>query len=235
MARRIVDLGLKLTPGLKTWDVKPPFTMLPYMTASTFTLGFCTKLLVMEDHTGTHVDAPFHFYDGERRAPVGKTIEHLPIERFLGEAVLVDVSAKAPKDPVDEAMLRAAVRDQRVEIRRGDMVLIRAWDRPWGEPMQEFLDCRVLTGDASEWLLALGVRLVGVDHPNLEGAVKPEFGNMDCPGHCLFLHPDNEVLIVENLVNLDRIRARRFLFAGFPIHIQGATGSPIRAVAIIDE
>lgn len=235
MGRRMVDLGLELTQGLRTWDVKPPFTMLPYMKASTFTLGFCTNLLVMEDHTGTHVDAPFHFYEGERRVPVGKTIEELPVERFLGEAVVIDVSSKAPKDPVDEPLLRAATREQRIEIRRGDIVLIRAWDRPWGQPMQEFLDCRVLTRDAAEWLLGQGIRMVGVDHPNLEGALKPEFDNMDCPAHCLFLHPDHEVLIVENLVNLEKIRAQRFLFAGFPLRIRGATGSPIRAVAIVDE
>ena len=52
MPTRIVDLTLTLKDGLRTWDIKPPFTLLPYMNASTFKLGFSTKLLVMEDHTG---------------------------------------------------------------------------------------------------------------------------------------------------------------------------------------
>ena len=55
---------------------------------------------------------------------------------------------------------------------------------------------------------------------------------MESPGHLLLLHPSREVLIVENLVNLDAIRARRFEFYALPLHIKGATGSPVRAVAV---
>jgi len=98
MGRRIVDLGLRLTEGLKTWDVKPPFTMLPCMSAATFRLGFSTKLLIMEDHCGTHVDSTYHFYDSEFRTPQGRTIDELPLEDFMGEGVLIDVSFKAPTE-----------------------------------------------------------------------------------------------------------------------------------------
>ena len=124
MPQRIVDLTLLLTEGMRTWDVKPPFTMLPGVNASTFTLGFSTKLLVMEDHTGTHVDSTYHFYDGQHRGPRGKTIEELPLERFAGEGVLVDVSFKAPSDPIDRGLLVAAARDPGVDVRRGDVLLL---------------------------------------------------------------------------------------------------------------
>jgi arylformamidase len=232
MTRRIVDLGLRLTEGLKTWDVKPPFTMLPCMNAATFRLGFSTKLLILEDHCGTHVDSPYHFYDGEFRTPQGRTIDEIPIEKFMGEAVLIDVSFKAPKDPVDRALLEAAARDQGIRLMRGDILLVRTWAREWGEPMAEFLQARAFTLDACEWLLGQGVKLVGLDLPNLEGALSEDYGNMDAPGHVLLLHPTHEVLIVENLVNLDQIRAKRFEFYALPLHIKGATGSPVRAVAV---
>lgn len=78
--------------------------------------------------------------------------------------------------------------------------------------MAEFLGARALMADAYEWMLEQGVKLVGVDLPNLEEALTADYGNMDCPGHLLFLHPTHEVLIVENLVNLDQIRAKRFEF-----------------------
>ena len=232
MARRIVDLGLRLTEGLKTWDVKPPFTMLPCMSAATFRLGFSTKLLIMEDHCGTHVDSSFHFYDGEYRAPRGRTIDEFPIEKFMGEAVLIDVSFKSPADPVDRALLEAAARDQGVLVKRGDILLVRAWAGRWGEPMAEFLRARALTLGACEWIFGLGVKLVGLDLPNLEGALSAEYGNTDAPGHVLLLHPTREVLIVENLVNLDQIRAKRFEFYALPLHVKGATGSPVRAAAV---
>ncbi|MBP1776280.1 MAG: putative metal-dependent hydrolase [candidate division NC10 bacterium] len=234
MAERIVDLGLDLTPGLKTWDVKPPFTILPYMTAQTFALGFNTRLLIMEDHTGTHVDATLHFYDGEHRSPRGKSIAEMPLEKLIGDAVLIDVSAKDRGEPVTRSLLEARAAEQGVEIRRGDIVLVRFWPKPWGEPMGEFLDARGLELDACEWLLEKGVKAVGVDHANLEGKLAKEFGNFDAPGHILFLHPAREIPIMENLVNLDRIGRSRFRFAALPLKMHGATGSPIRAVAMVE-
>src|ERR1044071_7877043 len=113
--RRIVDLTLELQEGMRTWDVKPPFTMLPGMNAATFTLGFSTKLRVMEDHTGTHVDSTYHFYDGQHRGPRGKTIEELSLERFAGEAVVIDLSFKASSDPVDRGLLVADGIGRRLE------------------------------------------------------------------------------------------------------------------------
>ncbi len=235
MAQRIVDLGLELTHGLRTWDVKPPFTCLPYMTARTFTLGFSTKLLVMEDHTGTHVDAPYHFYDGEFRQPRGKTIAELPLEKLIGEAVLIDVSDKDVTDPVSRDLLQARAAQQGVQVRRGDIAIIRFWPKGWGEPMDEFLAARGLTLDACEWLLEKGVKAVGVDHPNLEGRLAREYANLEAPGHLLFLHPAREIPIIENLVNLPDIGRPRFHFVALPLKINGATGSPVRAVAMVEE
>ena len=94
--------------------------MLPYMNAATFKLGFSTKLLVMEDHTGTHVDASLHFDDGARRTPRGRGISELPLEKLYGDAVCIDVSAKAASDPVTADMLAAAVDKQKIEIRKDD-------------------------------------------------------------------------------------------------------------------
>jgi arylformamidase len=230
---RIVDLTLTLKDGLRTWDIKPPFTMLPYMNAATFKLGFSTKLLVMEDHTGTHVDASLHFYDGARRTPRGRGISELPLEKLYGDAVCIDVSAKAASDPVTADMLAAAVDKQKIEIRKDDIVLVRFWSGTWGG--DAFLAARGLAKDACEWLLERDVKCVGVDHPNLEGRVAEELGNADCPGHVLFLHPDREIPIIENLVGLKGLRGKRFRFIGLPLKMEGATGSPIRAIALVDD
>jgi len=233
MSERIVDLTLTLKDGLRTWDIKPPFTMLPYMNAATFKLGFSTKLLIMEDHTGTHVDASLHFYDGARRTPRGRGISELPLEKLYGDAVCIDVSAKVASEPVTADMLAAAVNKQKVEIRKDDIVLVRFWSGTWGG--DAFLAARGLAKDACEWLLEREVKCVGVDHPNLEGRIAEELGNADCPGHVLFLHPDREIPIIENLVGLKGLRGKRFRFIGLPLKMDGATGSPIRAVAILDD
>jgi arylformamidase len=230
---RLIDLTLTLKDGLRTWDIKPPFTMLPYMNAATFKLGFSTKLLVMEDHTGTHVDASLHFYDGARRTPRGRGVAELPLEKLYGDAVCLDVSAKPASEPVTAEMLAAAAEKQDIEVRRDDIVLIRFWSGTWGG--DAFLAARGLAKDACEWLLQRGVKCVGVDHPNLEGRIAEELGNADCPGHVLLLHPDREIPIIENLVGLKALRGKRFRFFGLPLKMDGATGSPIRAVALLDE
>jgi kynurenine formamidase len=230
---RLVDLTLTLKDGLSTWDGKPPFTLLPYMNAATFKLGFSTKLLVMEDHTGTHVDASLHFYDGARRTPRGRSIAELPLEKLHGDAVCIDLSAKRGDEPVTAEMLAAAAEKQRVEVRSGDIVLIRIWSGTWGG--DAFFAARGLTKDACEWLLERGAKCVGVDHPNLEGRVSEELGNAECPGHVLLLHPEREIPIIENLVGLKGLRGKRFRFFGLPLKMDGATGSPIRAVALLDD
>jgi kynurenine formamidase len=232
---RIVDLGLPLTDGLVSWNVKPPFRLLPYANAATSTLGFSTKLIVMEDHCGTHVDAPYHFYDGEHRQPRGRTISELPLERLMGEAVLIDVSHKREDEPVTSGLLEAAAGDQKITVRRGDIVLVRFWPGKWGEPRDKFFATRGLSLDACEWLLDRGVKCVGVDHPNLEGLISPEHGNLDSPGHLLLLHPNREIPIIENLVGLDVLRGARFAFTALPLRMEGATGSPVRPIATLED
>ena len=145
----------------------------------------------------------------------------------------IDVSAKAASDAVTADMLAAAVDKQKVEIRKDDIVLIRFWSGTWGG--DAFLGARCFVKVACEWLLERDVKCVGVDHPNLEGRVAEELGNADCPGHVLFLHPDREIPIIENLVGLKALRGKRFRFFGLPLKIDGATGSPIRAIALVDD
>src|SRR4029453_15519185 len=103
-----------------------------------------------------------HFYDGARRTPKGRGVSELPLEKLYGDAVCIDVSAKAASDPVTAAMLDPAGLKQNVEIRKDDIVLIRFWSGTWGG--DAFLAARGLAKDACEWLLERDVKWVG-GHP----------------------------------------------------------------------
>ena len=230
MTERVVDLTLELTQGLQTWDMKPPATLLPYMTARYSRLGFNTRLLILEDHVGTHVDAPLHFYDGDLRAPAGSSVEALPLEKLIGRAVVLDLVRlrSRPTEAVGAEMLAAAEARAGLAIERGDIVLLRCWEDAWGQG-----GCFAALGiDAGggEWLLRKGVHAVGIDLPNLEGAIEPPY-----PAHEALLRPGVEVPIIENLVGLDQLPPRPFRFVGLPLRVRGATGSPIRAAALVEE
>jgi arylformamidase len=182
--------------------------------------GFASKLLVMSDHAGTHVDAPFHFYDD------GDTIEATPPEQLLGPAVVIDAADAVGEEGVTDVLLQRLAAQQEVEVRRGDIVLVRTWKGPWGG--EGFHDAKGVALSGARWLVDRGAKVIGTDISILERDNR----DMGRPVHLFMLA--RKVPIIENLVNLDQIGARRFFFIGLPLKIRGATGSPIRAVAITD-
>ena len=84
-----------------------------------------------------------------------------------------------------------------------------------------------LSGDLSQYLVDRGVKMVGVDRATVD------CGSMTTrPAHVVLLQ--NDVLIIEGLRNLDEVANRRIMFFGLPLKIRGGTGSPIRAVGVLD-
>ena len=221
---KYVDLTLRLTDGLVTNPAHIKTTisdnLAHWFTAPRFEppcKGFATKLLLISDHTGTHLDAPFHFIEG------GKTIEDVSLERTFGESVLIDVSDKPTDEPVDVAMLEKRLAATNTEIKPGDIVLIRSWPGEWGAP--GFFRTGGVDGAAAKWLATKKVKCVGVDLSNVDtGSDMQRSSHMELLG--------KEIGIIENLVNLDKLSKTRFFFMGCPLNIAGLTASPIRAVAI---
>jgi kynurenine formamidase len=90
---------------------------------------------------------------------------------------------------------------------------------------------------AGEWLRHRGARTVGIDNTTVETVA----GAYESPVHMNFLRPgalglreDDFIAIIENLVHIDRIRSHRFHFVGLPLPFAGGSGSPIRAIAVIE-
>lgn len=164
-------------------------------------------------HTGTHMDAPYHFFDN------AATIDHIPLDRCMGPARLVDLRSLGAG---------CAIRREDIE-RRCDgplaahaAVLHTGWSQQWGTPCY-FSDHPCLAADAAQFLVDCGVRLVGVDMPSVDRA--------PYPAHHILLGAG--VPIVENLTNLEAIRANPFQIVVLPLKLAGLDGSPVRAVAIV--
>ena len=224
---RIVDLTMELEDNMSTHPAHARCVVLEFAnhagTAPRFTppcQGFASRVLMFSDHIGTHVDSPFHFI------PTAGTIESIPLEQFIGPAVCLDVSAKRPDEPANPQMFEAAERTAGVRVQRGDILLFRAW--PGHHTEAGFLRCAGMNQAAAEWAASRGVKVVGCD---LASPDDPK--DMVRPVHLTLL--GQGILIMEHIANLETLPGPRFQFVGLPLRVKGATGSPIRAVAIFEE
>jgi arylformamidase len=178
---------------------------------------YCTST-----HVGTHVDAPRHFIEG------GNTITDLPLDRFAGEAVVLDVSKDEPEE-VTVADVEAAAADADGGVGEGDIVFLYAgWHEKYGTDAYD--PHPWLSVPLAEWFVERGVKLVGVDTitPDIPGPHRPE-GWIDFPVHRTLL--GNGVLIAEHLANLAPYTGERLDVQGFPVKIHGGDGAPVRFVA----
>lgn len=221
MSDSVIDLSQRIETGMQLFPLHSPTHVLPWAPRGQH--GWATNALFMNEHAGTHLDAPCHFIEG------GKTVEQINLARLTGPAVVVDLSHLWPKGHINAAHIEEATAD--LPIEDGDAVLLwTGTDRHLGKPA--YLDSYPgLTRAAATLLVERGARLVGTDAPSIDHPEATDF-----PAHHTLLPHD--VLVVENLANLSKLIVRadggRFTLHTFPLRVAGGTGSPIRAVAVLD-
>jgi kynurenine formamidase len=228
---RLVDLtqeiyqGMNVYPGhLKTvvWDHH-----LHEETVKNFEGGFSyrSKGLLLSDHGPTHVDALCHL-DPREGAP---SIDQMGLGLFYGAGTCIDVSHKEPHGYVTAEEMEAAVEEAGVSVGEGDVLLIHTatHERYGGTPEYTSLYPGLDEG-ASGWLAEKKVKAFGVDSPSPDNPISRTYPvHMMCREHGIHHY--------ENLANLRELVGKRFTFIGFPLKIRDGTGSPVRAVAVLEE
>lgn len=183
--------------------------------------GFLAESLFLVSHTGTHVDAPWHF------EPRGAKLDAVPLERFMAPGHVLDVRGLRARGSIGISALHAASDRVGRPVRRGDAVLLRTgWERRRGKASYLF-ENPGLSRDAAAELARWKVSLVGVDTANLDRA-----GDLTYPAHHTLLRAGIPVL--ENAANLAALGSRPFLLLAFPLKLRGTTGSPVRLVALLE-
>jgi kynurenine formamidase len=206
----IVDLTRPLGPETPVFPGDPPVTLTRVATHDSD--GYEVTQICLGSHSGTHIDAPRHFFAD------GATLSDYPVERFIGEGVIIDVRM-APCGIVEREFL--APRLEQSEVERGDFVLL--WTRGPDPGSADTPPGVTLSPDAAALLLEKGVTLVGTDAPDLDA----EGGSY--PVHRLLLGAG--VLLAENLCNLGRLGPGRVQCLLLPLAVKDADGAPVRAVA----
>ncbi|MEC5424190.1 arylformamidase [Virgibacillus sp. C22-A2] len=199
-----IDISQPLTNDMATWPGDTPFSYsLTYTKEQTgsVNIGQITASL----HTGTHVDAPFH-YDTD-----GETIDELDLNRYIGKATVIDVSH------VEEITAEVL---QEFELKSVSRLLLRT-SLP-NNPKRFPSEMPVLDPGVAPYLQRKGVTLIGVDMPSVD---TPDSKTLETH-HALYNHGIN---ILENIM-LDAIKPGIYELIALPLAIHGADGSPVRAV-----
>jgi arylformamidase len=210
---RLVDLSLDIYDGAPTFEPDPKTRVNAHLKISD--LNYNMTELIMSAHYGTHLDAPYHFFDD------GRTVENLDVRRGFGLAHVLDFTHKKP----GEAITLEEVKPFADKVMKGSRLIFHTnWDKVISDPIY-FGGQPYLTVELTTWLAEQGVVCVALDTPTTYPA---EY----TASHHSLLNKDAEVLIIEGLRGLDRLKSKEVILLAFPLRIRGRDGSPCRAMAI---
>lgn len=184
-----------------------------------------TRGILFCDHGPTHIDSVSHL----SRDPSAESIDRLALEKCITSGVCVDVSDVPLMTQFGREKIESELKKHGLDIRPGDTVLFYTahYDRYYGQPIY-MTDYPGLNREATEYIIDQGAVNFGVDSPS------PDMW-YDKTYPCHTVCAERGVTHIENLCNLDKLVGKRFIFIALPLKIREGTGSPLRAVAILDE
>jgi arylformamidase len=206
------DISLTVSPSLPVWPGDPSIEFERTSEIEKGDIANVTRMN-MGVHTGTHVDAPFHFLGGKT-----PTVEKLSLKTLTGRAYVLHLPDEI--DAIDRKILEAM--DVPPRTRR---LLFRTRNsKKWADPSRIFnKDFVAVTADGAEFLVEHGVKLVGVDYLSVAPFDIPR------PTHEILLKAG--VVIVEGL-DLSQISQGRYALYCLPLKLAGCDGAPARAILI---
>ena len=206
---------ISLVPGLVGVETEPIQTHATHARSN--------QKLCLATHIGTHVDAPFHFVDG------ATTVENMPLEKYAGPALLLDLRAAAKgQEPLTTEELTAAGANPE-SVKGQIVVLFTGWAEAESGGPRFYGHGPYLGTDAAGYLADCGANAVAVDFPIDKHPETPLSTIKDFPVHRLLL--GQNIPLIENLINLDKLVGKQFELWALPLKLKGGDGAATRAVA----
>ncbi len=208
---KIYDISLPISPDLPVWSGDPPVVL---ERVSSMDAGAHDNVsrLACSVHTGTHVDAPHHFLNDHR------TVETLSLDVLTGPVQVIQI-------PEDVNLVTADVLEK-AAVPSGTARLLlktrnsRLWERGEKKFATDFVGVSV---DGAEWLVRIGVKLVGIDYLSIAPY------KQSIPTHQALLEPG--IVILEG-VDLSAVSPGIYDLYCLPLKLVGSDGAPARAILI---
>lgn len=236
-AGTVVDLSHAYDAQAIFWPTAEPFRLEKVadgVTAAGY--YYAANNFFTSEHGGTHIDAPVHFAQGRR------AVDQIPIDRLLGQAVVVDVTAAAGENRDYQVVVGDLLRFEGAHgaIPPDAIVLIRTgFSRRWpdaatylgtaarGAEAVSALHFPGLHPDAAKWLIEhRPIKAIGIDTASIDYGQSTLFES-----HRVLYERD--IPAFENLTALDRLPPRGATVIALPMKIRGGSGAPLRAIGIV--
>ena len=211
---KLIDLTLTISKSLPSFpgSTKPQFILWSNIKDD----GYNLELLFLSSHTGTHLDAPYHFVKN------GIKIHQIPLNRLIRKAILIKLK-KTKNSSITKEDIILFEKKNGIIPNHSSVLFFTEWQKNLKKD-NYFTENPGLDKLAANYLVSKKINLVGIDSPSIDLGKDESF-----TVHHIFSKIN--ILIIENLTNLNKISSREFNLTILPLKLKDATGSPIRAVA----
>jgi kynurenine formamidase len=235
---KLVDLSHSFDKDTIYWPTSPSAFELETLSFGRVDGGYfySANRFSTPEHGGTHIDAPIHF------SAHGWTLDEIPVDRFLGSAIVIDVSDKVGKQQDYRLTVADIEQFEKVHgrIKAGAMVLMRTDHSRYWPDAEKYLGSNK-PGDASDLhfpgfgeaaarLLVeeRQVKAIGIDTASIDYGPSTDFiVHQIVAGH--------NVIGFENLTQLEKVIPVGATLIALPMKIGGGSGGPLRVIALVPE
>ena len=214
---KIIDLTLTISNKIPTFPGSPQPNFVPWEKIKDD--GYNLELLFLSSHTGTHLDAPYHFLEK------GAKIHEISLKKLVSNAVLIK-SRKKSNESVTKTDIQKFEKMHGKIASFSSVIFYTGWQRNL-QKKYYFTKNPGLSVSAAKYLASKKISLVGIDSPSIDLGTDSKFSV-----HQIFAKKG--ILIVENLANLEKIKSSKFHLVVLPLKLKNATGSPVRAIAFVE-
>ncbi|MEO2265160.1 MAG: cyclase family protein [Nitrosopumilus sp.] len=209
-----IDLTLTISESIPSFPGSPKPQFISWSNLKED--GYNLELLFLSSHTGTHLDAPYHFVKN------GLKINQIPLDRLIGKAILIKIK-KTKNNAITKSDIILFERKNGKIPNKSSIFFSTGWQKNL-QKKNYFTENPGLDISAARYIASKKTNLVGIDSPSIDLGNDESFNV-----HHIF--SQNNILIVENLTNLKKISSKEFNFTILPLKLKDATGSPVRAIA----